>query len=461
RKTLASALCADASVPLLVGDLREIISRGGHWEDALRTLFRQAVLFQSAVFLERFDCLLEDDEKSAAGLRALERILNDLSWLTFLSTERPWAPGPLAQTLRFHSLSLTYPDGSERETLWRSFAAEMHHTGDGIDWDLLASRFRLTAGQIRGALCQGSSSAASRTAEGRVTTADLVQACHAQSNRRLAVLARRMQPRKRWEDLTAPKDTLCQLHEICNQVRRRRRVYEDWGFEDRLSLGKGLCALFHGPSGVGKTMAVEILTLELGLEAYKVDLAGVVSKYIGETEKNLARIFNEAETSNALLFFDEADALFGKRSEVKDAHDRYANIEINYLLQRIEEYDGLVILASNLRKNIDEAFFRRMHFAVEFPLPDAGDRYRIWQQHLPAAAPVSSEVDFNFLASRISVAGGNIKNIVLNAAFLAARNGGEIRMEHFLRAARREYQKTGRVCADSDFAPYQSLLQGL
>jgi SpoVK/Ycf46/Vps4 family AAA+-type ATPase len=183
----------------------------------------------------------------------------------------------------------------------------------------------------------------------------------------------------------------------------------------------------------------------------------VVSKYIGETEKNLNRLFSEAETSNAILFFDEADALFGRRSEVKDAHDRYANIEINYLLQRMEEFQGLAILATNQRKNIDEAFFRRMHFAVEFPFPDRSDRLAIWKQHFPASAPVSSDIDFNFLAGQFNVAGGNIKNIVVNAAFLAAANSGVIGMKQLVQATRREFQKIGRLCTDADFAPYHKL----
>lgn len=206
-------------------------------------------------------------------------------------------------------------------------------------------------------------------------------------------------------------------------------------------------------------MAAEVLAGELGLELYKIDLSTVVSKYIGETEKNLSRIFQEAEDSNAVLFFDEADALFGKRSEVKDAHDRYANIEINYLLQRMEEFEGLVILATNLRRNIDEGFFRRMHVAVEFPFPDEVLRFRIWQTHFPREAPVADDVDLDYLAKRFPLSGGNIRNVVVNAAFLAAPGDDQIHMKHIIRATRREYEKIGRLCIESEFAPYQSALQ--
>jgi SpoVK/Ycf46/Vps4 family AAA+-type ATPase len=209
--------------------------------------------------------------------------------------------------------------------------------------------------------------------------------------------------------------------------------------------------LFAGPSGTGKTMAAEIIAGELGLELYKIDLSTVVSKYIGETEKNLSRIFTEAETSNAILFFDEADALFGKRSEVKDSHDRYANIEIGYLLQRMEEYEGVVILATNFRKNMDEAFVRRLHFTVEFPFPNAADRRRIWEGIWPADTPRDSTLALDFMAHRFELTGGSIRNIALAAAFLAADDGNVVTMKHLIHGTQREYQKMGKVVAENEF----------
>jgi SpoVK/Ycf46/Vps4 family AAA+-type ATPase len=207
-------------------------------------------------------------------------------------------------------------------------------------------------------------------------------------------------------------------------------------------------------------MAAEIIANKLGLDLYKIDLATIVSKYIGETEKNLDRVFRAGESSNAILFFDEADALFGKRSEVRDSHDRYANIEVAYLLQKMEEYDGMVILATNLRKNIDEAFARRLQFMVEFPHPDESDRYRIWQGMFPREAPVAEDTDLSFLARQFKITGGNIKNIALAAAFLAAEDGGCITMEKLIRATKREYQKIGKLCTEDDFAHYFELVKG-
>lgn len=255
-----------------------------------------------------------------------------------------------------------------------------------------------------------------------------------------------------------PVDQLEQLHEMCSYVDNHHTVFDDWGFGRKLSTGRGLNALFAGPSGTGKTMAAGIIARELQLDLYKIDLSAIVSKYIGETEKNLERIFEEGRTSNAILFFDEADALFGKRSEVKDAHDRYANIEIAYLLQKMDEYEGVVILATNLRKNMDEAFARRMHFSVEFPAPEEADRLRIWKLIFPGEAPLSPDVDLHFM-SQFKITGGNIKNIAVYAAFLAVREGFSIRMEHLIRAARREYQKIGRLCTEEDFAQYFKLVK--
>ena len=316
----------------------------------------------------------------------------------------------------------------------------------------LAGRFRLTGEQIRAAARSAHDLAVWRCPQKtEVTEDDLVAACRAHSNQALANLAKKITPRYELTDIVLPEAQHAQLLEICSQVANRHKVFGTWGFGEKLSLGKGLCALFTGPPGTGKTMAAEIMARHLEVDLYRIDLSQVVSKYIGETEKNLRRIFDEAETSNALLFFDEADALFGKRSEVKDAHDRYANIEIAYLLQRMEEYEGLSILATNLRHNLDPAFVRRIQFIVNFPFPDASSRSRIWRGMLPEQTPRNDDINFELLATRFNVAGGEIKNIVMRAAHYAATNGGCVGMKHLVRATKAEFEKTGRLLQPSDF----------
>lgn len=282
------------------------------------------------------------------------------------------------------------------------------------------------------------------------------QICRERGRRALDGLAQRIDGPGTWADIVLPPDTEQHVREIAGQVRHRFQVYERWGLRAKLSRGRGIAALFAGPSGCGKTMAAEVLANELGLDLYRIDLAGMISKYIGETEKNLRAIFDAAEQAGGILFFDEADALFGKRSEVRDAHDRYANIEIDYLLQRMEEYRGLAILATNMRQALDPAFLRRLRFVVEFPFPEGEQRQRIWRLAFPPGMATEG-LDFAFLA-RLELAGGNIATIAINAAFLAAGEGAPVQMKHVLQAVRREYIKLDQPLRQSEFGPYASLV---
>ncbi len=262
----------------------------------------------------------------------------------------------------------------------------------------------------------------------------------------LSELADRIEPYAGWADLVLPEPSVQALRELAGQVRHRTTVYADWGMGG--PRGQGITALFTGESGTGKTLAAEVLAAELGLDLYRIDLASVVSKYIGETEKNLKRVFDAAESSDAVLLFDEADAIFGRRSEVRDSHDRYANLEISYLLQRMETYRGLAVLTTNLRGALDRSFMRRLRFVVPFPFPDAAARARIWRLMLPPRVPVS-DLDFERLA-RLQLSGGNIRTVALNAAFLAADAGGPVSMAHLLSAARREYAKLEKPLTEAE-----------
>jgi hypothetical protein len=271
----------------------------------------------------------------------------------------------------------------------------------------------------------------------------------------LESLAVRIRPRRSWDDLVLPSDQTRQLQELAGRHRGREVVYGRWGFPPLPS--QGVVALFAGPSGTGKTLAAEVIAADLGLDLYRVDLSAVVSKWVGETEKNLSRIFDAAEAGDLVMFFDEADALFGKRSEVSDAHDRYANIEVAYLLQRLETYDGLVVMATNLQRNMDPAFLRRISVAVQFSQPDEEQRAAIWRRAFPSATPVA-DLDIGFLAHNFKVTGGVIANAARTAAFLAAGAGGPITMDHVALALKREFQKLGRMRTEEEFGHYYGLV---
>jgi hypothetical protein len=287
----------------------------------------------------------------------------------------------------------------------------------------------------------------------------LAAGARAQNAGGLERLALRIVPAAGWDDLVLPADVIDQLRDVVDRIRCRDRVLGEWGLHRGAAKGTGVTALFAGDSGTGKTLAAEVLAGALALDLYVIDLATVVDKYIGETEKNLDRIFREADRVNGVLLFDEADAIFGKRSEVTDARDRYANVEVAYLLQRMERFDGTAILTTNLRANIDEAFLRRLDALVDFPLPDPHHRLTIWERHLPPTVPRGDDVDLRFLADRFELTGGNIATITLTAAFLAAARTTPVTMSHLIRATAREYRKLGRLCVETEFGPYHELVR--
>jgi ATP-dependent 26S proteasome regulatory subunit len=460
KRMTAEAMCRELGMPLLIVDTAHMLAGDLPADLALQLVAREASLQKSCVYWDRYDVVLDDERNLEAHRQSILEWVRQRPGVVFLSSRVAWEPGGGAIDKPFVKIEMPVPPFSVRKQLWQTLLDDHMSVAPDVDLDVLANKFRLTGGQIRDAVA-GARDLAAGWGNGRqqISMDDLHCACRAQSNQKLSSVARKISPKFTWEDIVLPNDQMTQLREMTNQVRYKHVVYGDWNFEKKLSLGLGLNVLFAGPSGTGKTMAAEIIGGELGLDLYKIDLSTVVSKYIGETEKNLDKIFKEAQNSNAILFFDEADAIFGKRSEVRDSHDRYANIEIAYLLQKMEEYDGIVILATNLRKNLDEAFARRMHFSVEFPSPEEPDRYRIWQRVFPKEAPTSGDVDLSFMARQFKITGGNIKNIALGAAFLAASDGRTITIEHLIRATKREYQKIGRLCTETDFGIYFDLVK--
>ncbi|HUW68059.1 MAG TPA: ATP-binding protein [Candidatus Nanoarchaeia archaeon] len=455
KKTVAEMVSNEFDMPLLIVDSKALLEDGSY--EMLDLVLREALLHKASIYFEGFDAVVKDTSSKVSPLSVIKKMDQFPNWI-FLSGEQSWEPPCVFNNHGFISLKLPLPDANERKMLWEAFLDGYDLSGD-VNLGEISSKFKLSGGQIKDAIFTADQIAKFRSDDNfAISLTDLYRGCKIQSNQNLSSMAKKIDPRYTWEEIILPTDVKEQLKEISSHVTYRGTVYSDWGFNRKLSLGKGLNIFFSGTSGTGKTMAAEIIAREVGLDIYKIDLSSMVSKYIGETEKNLQKIFREAETSNAILFFDEADALFGKRTETRDSHDRYANIEVNYLLQKMEEHEGIVILATNFKNNIDDAFLRRIHFAIEFPPPDEKSREQIWKNIFPLDTPIEGDIDFVFL-SKFKITGGNIKNIALSAAFLAASNSSIVKIEHLIKATKREFQKMGKLCTSGDFGKYYELVK--
>jgi ATPase family protein associated with various cellular activities (AAA)/winged helix domain-containing protein len=404
-------------------------------ETLARLWQRETVLLPIALYVDQQE--VEGGAGDAHAV-ALDRFLTRNNGVCFLAS-RDLRPGIGPATL---AVDVAKPSAGEQREAWGSLLGT--HAGESPS--RLSAQFDLNLAAIH----RITQSALDDPPEaGAAMHQRLWAACLASTRPRLDVLAQRIDARATWDDLVLPPSEIALLKQVAAQVAQRSRVYEDWGFARKMNRGLGISALFSGESGTGKTMAAEVIANDLCLSLYRIDLSAVVSKYIGETEKNLRRLFDAAEDGGAILFFDEADAIFGKRSEVKDSHDRYANIEINYLLQRMESYRGLAILATNMRSALDRAFLRRLRFTVDFPFPGPAERRLIWQKVFPAETETSG-LDLSRLA-RLNLTGGSIHNIALNAAFLAAGAGQPVTMSHVLDAARAEFRKLERPVNEAEF----------
>jgi len=451
RRAVAAAACERLKLTMRRISTNNVPRTTSDLDLFLRLWEREAVLMPTALLLEQDDAEPPDPPAEATIRRFLETIRTPLL-LSGRDRSKPIDRAAL-------TFDVPKPGSAEQVQLWNDALGPQASTFNG-KVEAVASHFSLSASKIYAAAAQALSlsndleepeSGASQTPDAdREVSVSLWNACRLQAQPRLEGLAQRVEPAAKWDDLVLPEKQRHILRQIAIHVRHRAKVYETWGFASKSSRGVGISALFAGPSGTGKTMAGEVLANELHLDLYRIDLSQVVNKYIGETEKNLRRVFDAAEEGGVILLFDEADALFGKRSDVKDSHDRYANIEVSYLLQRMEDYRGLAILTTNRRDALDPAFLRRLRFVVEFPFPEAAQRADIWRRIFPQQTPTEG-LRIDRLA-RLNAAGGHIRNIALGAAFLAADAGEPVRMSHVLSATHSEFAKLEKPLAESEIA---------
>jgi hypothetical protein len=436
------------NVPVIAIDTELLPDPPCEFEQALFRLFREALLSQTAIYLRNIDRALEH-ASGASRYRALVRCAAEMGGVVFASGDLAWR-WPLPQEPVMLRIVELRADGVvDQLDAWQ--AMSNNELGDAAVHRLV-SLHPMPVAAIRDVWRMAQ--AATDDDQTGPTLEQIEHACRAFAGPPVSSLARRVEPKHRWSDLVLPGPQLEQLSSICSQAKHASIVYGEWRFEHKLSLGRGLNAMFTGQPGTGKTMAAEVIAADLGVDLLKIDLSQIVSKYIGETEKNLRELFDAAASANAILFFDEADALLGKRSDVRDAHDRYANTETAYLLQKMEEYPGITILATNLRQNMDAAFTRRMRFIVDFPFPEDDDRLRIWRSVWPPEVPLGADVDLPSLSRQFRLAGGSIRNVALAAAFLAAEQHQPVSMRHLMRATMRELQKMGRLVNEEEHRRY-------
>jgi SpoVK/Ycf46/Vps4 family AAA+-type ATPase len=446
--------CRDLGLPLIRVDMRMLAGRGEDYESSLRKIFRECRLRQSAVCFTHFEAILSDGKE--AFRYSFVKMLRYGCPYVFVLSEKDWKPEYPLNGYMFIDMEIPSPGTAERIALWNGML-EGIPVGSLLSVDELAAKFSFTGGQIRGAIDKALLLAVGER-KGILDSELIHRACRNLISHKLGERATLIPIRYTWDDLILPPIQKNMLRRACDQIRFSHTVYGEWSFGEKIAYGRGVSMLLTGPPGTGKTMSAQIIAGVLQLEIYKVDLSAVVSKYIGETEKNLSDVFAEVKKSQSILFFDEADAMFGKRSEVKDAHDKYANTETAYLLQKMEEYEGIVILATNFIQNFDEAFKRRIKFIIEFPFPDPDYRLAIWKAVFPERTPKDANIDYQFLASTFEMTGSGIKNAAVSAAFLAAAEGAPVTMDHILSAVLTEMRKTGKTLLKEDLKEYYYIL---
>jgi hypothetical protein len=438
KLAVAAKICSALNRQLYQTAIEALPTSTSELQSLARLWQRESLLLPVALYAERTYTEVEPGSKGHENMRTEQFLSKDIG-LAFIGVR----DAPIRVKVPTLFAEIHKPTATEQARAWRPSSGSPESIENGSTAAAqLAGQFDLNLQEIREIV--------ETVAEDsdRSHSTEFWDRCRNLTRPQLDALAQRLEPKSTWDDLVLPEEPLNLLRQITSQVRQRHKVYEEWGFAERMNRGFGISALFFGETGTGKTMAAEVIANDLRLDLYRIDLSAIVSKYIGETEKNLRRLFESAERGGVILFFDEADALFGKRSEVKDSHDRYANIEVNYLLQRMEVFNGLAILATNMKSALDAAFMRRLRFVVNFHFPGVAERKSIWEKALPNATPKEA-LDLDRLA-RLNLSGGHIHNIALNAAFLAAHSGSAVTMPAVLKATRTELRKLEKAFNEAE-----------
>ncbi|NEW60237.1 ATP-binding protein [Sulfurovum sp. bin170] len=449
KEYIATTIVNSMEYNLLRVDCSTILEYSESFDESLKLLFRESILSNSLLYFDNYD-IFSQDSKIHIYQEVLIKNLESFSSLSFIASKEKIVPLSLSHGLLWYEIALSLPTVTESSRYWREILYGIGVELSSQRCDTLANLFGFTVEQIERIVERLKSKLFFGE---KFSDALLYQLCRESISSSLKSLAEPLSSENGLDDIVLQKDKKELLKEVCEHYKYQIQVFEEWGFKKHYQ-SQGLGVLFTGASGTGKTMAASILANTLGLDLYRIELSRIVSKYIGETEKNLSKIFETAEGSGVILFFDEADAIFGKRTETKNSHDRYANIEVSYLLQKIEEYNGLVILASNFRQNIDEAFIRRMRFIINFPSPDIGMREEIWRRVFPKDTPIDSDIDFSVLAKNFELSGANIRNASLFSAFFAVQEGEAIGMGHIARGIKIELGKLGKVIKESNFSEF-------
>ena len=456
KRTIVRRVCSLRNKGVIEIDLERLREDETSFTDYVLMGCREAFFIKGYIYIFNIDKILQKENKDLFYLKFAINTASQFSEVVFLVSDKDINLVQKVPELKYIEIPVPPLSNDESFKLWDHNIKSLSKDKT-VDAHELANKFNFTPKQIKNTVLNALNQ--SLLEEKKKINKNLISRCaYKQVTSNLSDKATLIEKKHSWNELVlSPKEKEI-IKRACDQIRYRHIVYDKWEMNKRVLYGKGLSMLFAGPSGTGKTMAAQVVANELELEIYKVDLSQVISKYIGESEKNLGEVFESAKKSNVILLFDETDALFSKRTEVKDSHDRNANVETSYLLQKMEEYNGITIMTTNFLENIDKAFFRRISYVVHFAFPNSSARKEIWEKIYPSSMPLSKDVDFNFLARQFEISGGSIKNIALNSAFMAAAESKKIEMKHIIKAIEYEVKKQGKMVSKSDFGEYSYML---